>query len=112
MAYRIVWTPAAEADIDEIGRYLERGASPAAAAAVVTRIRAAVLKYRDFPFSARMIPEFQDPMRRETFVHQWRLMYRVDGDQIYVMRVVHGKRLLKNVPGSFEEPPQETYTAA
>jgi toxin ParE1/3/4 len=112
MAYQIIWTPAAEADIEEIGRYLERVASPATATAVVTRIRAAALKYCDFPNSARTVPEFKDPTRRETFVHQWRLMYRVEDDCIRILRVVHGRRLLKNVPGSFEESGQETYNAA
>jgi hypothetical protein len=39
-------------------------------------------------------------------------MYRVEDDRIRVLRVVHGRRLLRNVPGSFEEAPQETYSAA
>jgi hypothetical protein len=39
-------------------------------------------------------------------------MYRVEQDQIRIIRVVHGSRMLKNVPGSFEEPAQEGYTAA
>ena len=30
-------------------------------------------------------------------------MYRVEDDRIRILRVVHGRRLLKNVPGSFEE---------
>ncbi len=59
-----------------------------------------------------MIPEFQDPDRRETFVYEWRLMYRVEHDRIRILRVVHGRRLLKNVSGSFEEPTQEPYRAA
>ena len=112
MAHQIVWTPAAEADIDEIGQYLERVASPAVATSVVTKIRAAALKYADFPFSERVIPEFQDPKRRETFVYEYRLMYRVEDGCIRIMRVVHGRRLLENVPGSFEELVQEPYQAA
>ena len=59
-----------------------------------------------------MVPEFQDPNRRETFVHQWRLMYRVESDHIRILRVVHGRRLIKNVPGSFEEASQDAYSAA
>ncbi len=112
MAYQIIWTPAAEADIEEIGQYLERAASPAIAVSVVSKIRAAGLRYCDFPLSARVIPEFQDPTRRETFVHEWRLMFRIEDDHIRILRVVHGRRLLRNVPGSFEEAPQEIYSAA
>ena len=58
-----------------------------------------------------MIPEFQDPTRRETYVYEWRLMYRVEGHHIHILRVVHGRRLLRNVPGSFEEMAQEAYSA-
>jgi toxin ParE1/3/4 len=112
MAYQIIWTPAAEADIEEIGQYLERVASPSVATSVVSKIRAGGLRCCDFPYSARMIPEFQDPNRRETFVYEYRLMYRVEDDRIHILRIVHGRRLLKNVPGSFEEIPQEPYRAA
>jgi len=112
MAREIAWMPEAEADIAEIGSYLERVASPAVATSVVTKIRAAALRVVEFPYAFRMIPEFQDRERRETFVYQYRVMYRVEPDCIRVLRVVHGRRLLENVPGSFEEPPQETYSAA
>ena len=70
------------------------------------------IKLADFPFSARMIPEFQDPDRRETFVYEYRLMYRVEDDRIRILRVVHGRRLLKNVPGSFEEARRKPTSAA
>jgi toxin ParE1/3/4 len=112
MAYQVVWTPAAEADIEGIGQYLERVASPAVATSVISKIRTTALAYCDFPFSARMIPEFQDPARREIFVYEYRVMYRVEEDRIHILRVVHGRQLLKNVPGSFEEAPQETYSTA
>jgi plasmid stabilization system protein ParE len=59
-----------------------------------------------------MVPELNDPNRRETFVYEYRLMYRVEPDRIEVLRVVHGRRLLSNVPGSFEEAPQEEYVVS
>ena len=59
-----------------------------------------------------MVPEFEDTDRRETFIHEYRLMYRVEADSIRILRVVHGRRLLRNVPGSFEETAQEAYSAA
>jgi plasmid stabilization system protein ParE len=112
MARQVAWSAEAEADIAEIGAYLERVASRAVAIAVITKIRAAALGVVDFPYACRMIPEFQDPARRETFVCEYRLMYRVEATRIEVLRVVHGRRLLSNVPGSFEEAAQETYSAA
>jgi toxin ParE1/3/4 len=104
--------PGAEADIAEIGSYLEQVASPTVAASVVTTIRAAALRVVDFPYAFRMIPEFQDPNRRETFVYEYRVMYRVEPNIVRILRVVHGRRLLSNVPGRFEEPRQDAYSAA
>ena len=112
MARQVIWSLAAEADIEEIGKYLEGVASLAVATSVVSAIRAATLRLSEFPYSARVIPDFQDPDRRETFVYQWRLMYRIEPDHIRILRVVHGRRLLKNVPGSFKEMAQEAYDAA
>lgn len=59
-----------------------------------------------------MIPEFQDPERRETSVYEYRLMYRVEPSCIRILRVVHGRRLLGSVRGSFEEASQADYSAA
>jgi hypothetical protein len=58
-----------------------------------------------------MVPEFHDRDRRETFVFEYRIMYRVEPTRIEVLRVVHGRRLLSNVPGSFEEASGEPYVA-
>jgi plasmid stabilization system protein ParE len=98
-------------DIASIKEYVARDSS-ANAKKVVAAIEQAADRLADFPYSVRMIPEFQDPDRREAFVYQYRLMYRIEPDRIRILRVVHGTRLLGNVPGSFEEMPQETYSAA
>ena len=98
-------------DIASIKEYIARN-SPANAKTVVAAIEQAADRLVDFPYAYRMIPEFQDPDRRETFVYEYRLMYRVEPNVVRILRVVHGRRLLRNVPGSFEEPAQETYSAA
>jgi plasmid stabilization system protein ParE len=98
--------------VAEIGSDLERFASPAVATSVVTSLRVAAFRVVDCPHAFRMIREFQDPERRKSLVYESRLMYRIERDAIRIMRVVHGRRLLGNVPGSFEEAPQEAYRAA
>jgi plasmid stabilization system protein ParE len=98
-------------DIASIREYIARD-STSNAKKVVAAIEQAADRLVDFPYGFRMIPEFQDPDRRETFVYQYRIMYRVEEERVRILRVVHGRRLLKNVPGSFEEPPQEQYHAA
>ncbi len=111
MVRKVIWSDDAMSDMAEIRDFISRD-SPASAQRVVAGIESAAERLVDFPYAARMIPEFQDPERRETFVHEYRLMYRVEDERIRILRVVHGRRLLGNVPGSFEEPGQETYQAA
>jgi plasmid stabilization system protein ParE len=111
MARRVIWRRGARADIAAIKAHIALE-SPANAKKVVAAIQQTANRLVDFPYKFRMIPEFQDPDRRETFVYKYGLMYRVEPRCIRILRVVHGQRLLKNVPGSFEEPPQEEYSAA
>ena len=111
MVRKVIWSDAAMSDMAAIKDYISRG-SPANAQRVLARIEGAAERLVDFPYAFRMIPEFQDPDRRETFVYEYRLMFRVEPDHIRILRVVHGRRLLKNVPGSFEESPQQAYSAA
>lgn len=111
MVRRLVWSDQALADLKAIKDYIVRE-SPRGAKSVVLAIEEAADRLVDFPFAHRAIPELQDPERRETFVYEYRLMYRVEDDCIRILRVVHGRRLLGNVSGSFEEPAQETYKAA
>jgi plasmid stabilization system protein ParE len=106
MARTVVWSEAANADLDDIDAYVA-ARSPSGARRVIEKLREAADARRDFPHAGRMIPEFQDPDRRETFVYEYRLMYRVEPGVVRILRVVHGRRLLSNVPGSFEEAQAE-----
>lgn len=112
MAYKIEWSDDALADVVEIAQYIERS-SPANANAVVEAIRTTALGLIDFPYVHRMVPEWQDNDRRETFVHRWRLMYRVMPGRVRIVGVIHGSRLLDNIEGrSFQESPQQEYMAS
>ena len=111
MARRVVWSAAANADLDEIEAYIG-SRSPSGARRVIEKLREAAGGLCDFPYAARTVPELHDSERREIFVQEYRLMYRIEADRIRILRVVHGRRLLSNVPGNFEEPAQEGYKAA
>ena len=108
MAYALTWSRAALADLDEIEAYIALR-SPLNARKVVERIFAAANKLTDFPYSARMVPEWQDQQIRETFVYSYRLIYRVDNSTMDVIAVFHGRRLLSAIAHRFEEAEQEAY---
>ena len=112
MVRQIVWSAEALTDLHEIKDYISTQ-SPANAEKVVRAIERAADDLGDFPFSRRVVPEWGDLDRRETFVHRWRLMYRIMPDRIRIVGVIHGARLLDNIDGrSFEESPQQDYVAS
>jgi toxin ParE1/3/4 len=88
---KIAWSPAAIADRDAIFDYIETD-SPRAAIAVDERIEAAVVRLAQYPESGR-------PGRvegtRELVVNDapYILPYRVDGDIVRILRVLHSARL-------------------
>ena len=46
------------------------------------------------PLSGRMVPEYQAEDIRELIENPYRIIYRVKQDQIDVLAVIHGARLL------------------
>lgn len=68
MAYSVVWSPRALADVDAIAAYIARD-SPAYASAVVGKIVDATRSLSNFPLSGRVVPEFEDELIREKLVY-------------------------------------------
>jgi len=50
----------------------------------------------------RIVSEICDKNVRERFVYSYRLIYRIKGYTITILAVIHGKRLLENMPSWFE----------
>jgi toxin ParE1/3/4 len=93
MAYSVVWSPKALEDVDAIAAYIARD-SPAYASAVVGKILETTRSLSNFPFSGRVVPEFDDEMLREKFVYSYRIIYRVETETVTIAAVVHGKQIL------------------
>src|SRR5262245_4823530 len=95
MAYRVVWSALSLDDVDSIATYISRD-STAYASAVVAKIIKATRILRRFPFSGRIVPEFEDEAIRERFVYSYRIIYRVHENTVTIVAVIHGSRLLKD----------------
>jgi toxin ParE1/3/4 len=50
----------------------------------------------------RMVPELGSVHFRERFVHKYRLIYRVETENILIVAVIHGSRLLEPIIGRTE----------
>ncbi len=93
MDYKIIWSPEALEDIDAIGEYIARD-SAFYAESTVNKIYETPQSLIHFPKSGRVVPEIGDAAIRELFVFQYRLIYEIKGKEIYILAVIHGKRLL------------------
>lgn len=95
MAQTLIWATTALRDIAEIADYIRKDV-PQYADLMVDRFLALGSSIRDFPHLGRMVPEYRDPDLRERFVHSYRVLYRIEPEQISVIAVIHGKRLLED----------------
>lgn len=94
MALRLAWSPEAIEDIESIAAYIERD-SPWYAKAVATKIVETAESALDYPQMGRAVPEIADDLLRERFVFSYRVIYRIEPDQILIVAVIHGSRLLQ-----------------
>mgnify|MGYP006290132087 CR=1 FL=1 len=96
----VAWSPEAVEDLELIAEYIARD-SDYYASAVVDEILGVSRKIGALPRAGRPVPEAGDPAIREDFVYSYRLVYRIEAERVLVVAVIHGKRLLENVPNRF-----------
>ena len=90
---KVVWSPLAVEQVEEIAGYIARD-DPSAAAKWVDAVfdRAKVLSA--LPGSGRVVPEVDQPNVREIIFGNYRIIYRVEAARVAVLTVRHVKRLL------------------
>lgn len=88
---RLIWTPRALKHLDDLGAFLAED-NPLAAASLIGRLRDRASTLTGSPFQGRA---GRVPGTRELFVPGTRyiLAYRVQGEQVRVVAVVHTSRL-------------------
>jgi addiction module RelE/StbE family toxin len=95
MAFTLKWSEEALEDIESIATYIEKD-SPIYAKSVVSKFFEKAEVLQEFPELGRKVPEFNDTTIREVFVYSYRLIYKLNQQEILFVAVVHGKRLLEN----------------
>lgn len=93
MDTRVSWSPEALDDVDAIAAYIAKD-SPYYASAVVQKILDVASSLGKFPNVGPIVPEIGEPEFRERFVYSYRVIYRVTAEQVIVVAVIHGRRLL------------------
>ena len=95
MARAIVWSLDALDDLEAIAEYIARD-SRASASKMISKILAAAQVLDMFPNLGLVVPEYSDPALRQCIVLRYRLIYRIEADQITVLNIIHTKRRSKN----------------
>ena len=90
---RVVWTKAADSNLQAIHDYIAQ-TSADYARRTVERITDRSPQIGAFPMSGRTVPEFQVGQLREVFEHPYRVIYRIRPDRIDIIAVVHMSRIL------------------
>lgn len=91
---KVTWAPSALDDMDSIAEFIARD-SVDRAALFVTRIFEITDRLQEFPLSGRVIPEIGEQYCREIIYGSYRIMYRVEGPDVWITGVVHGARDFK-----------------
>jgi plasmid stabilization system protein ParE len=88
---KVIWAPSALDDIESIAAYIAKN-SVEMASLFVSRLFDATDRLQEFPFSGRIIPEINNPDCREVIYGTYRIMYRVERNEVWVTGVIHGAR--------------------
>jgi len=90
----IIITESANADLEDIENYIAQD-SPAVAQKFISRIFDKIDQLYEYPKSGKFVPEIKDSSIRELLINKYRIIYQIKNNStIYIIRVVHGSRLL------------------
>jgi len=88
---QVIWSPSSLEDIEQVAQFIARDSSDQASL-FVSRLTEATDRLGSFPLSGRLIPEIGHPDCREITYGAYRIMYRVQGEDVWITGVVHGAR--------------------
>ena len=88
---KVIWSPSALEDVDSIAEFISRD-SVYQASLFVVRLLEATDRLLDFPQSGRVIPELGNESCREIIYGAYRIMYRIEQNEVWITGVVHGAR--------------------
>ena len=93
MVPKIIWSPRALADLEDIARYIARS-SPLAAERFCLRLIAHAESLIEFPQKGRMVPEKKRETLRELILPPYRIAYEVQasGQLIEILTIWHSAR--------------------
>lgn len=90
---KVYWTQNSIEHLVNIYEYIALN-SPAYAKRMVDKMTRRSVQVADHPLSGRIVPEYDAEDVRELLESPYGIIYRIKPDQIDVLAVIHGSRLL------------------
>ena len=81
MVIKLEWANEALDDIESIATFIEKD-SPTYAKVVVSKIFEKAEVLQDFPKLGRIVPELNNPIIREIFVYNYRVIYKLEDKKL------------------------------
>lgn len=93
---RTAWSRQAARDVSAIFDYIARD-SRLYASRMVARIEAAALSASNLPEAGGLVDEYNQSDLRQVLAGPYRVIYRLESDQIVVLTVIHSARQLPDL---------------
>lgn len=91
---KVIWTRKAFTRLTEIEDYIAED-SPGRAAEFVNALMDQADTLAKFPESGRLVPEDDEGLRRELIHEGYRIIYRAEGNTVYILSIFEGSRLMR-----------------
>jgi plasmid stabilization system protein ParE len=89
----IVWSPLAVNRASEIAGYIAQD-KPSAAEKWIKTVFSKVEQLKSSPEIGRAVPEIRNNQFREIIYGNYRIIYRIETEQISILTIRHGKQIL------------------
>ena len=89
----IVWSPLAVDKASEIAGYIAQD-KPSAAEKWIKTVFSKVEQLKSDPEIGRIVPEIRNNQFRELIYGNYRVIYRIEAEQISILTIRHGKQIL------------------
>lgn len=89
----IVWSPLAVDRASEIAGYIAQD-KPSAAEKWTKTVFSKVEQLKNSPKIGRIVPEIRNNQFREIIYGNYRIIYRIETEQISILTIRHGKQIL------------------
>ncbi|MBI4650302.1 type II toxin-antitoxin system RelE/ParE family toxin [Candidatus Desantisbacteria bacterium] len=93
---KLIWTEDGIKSFEDVIQYISYD-SPYYASDFAKKILLSIEKLNTFPQIGRLVPEYSNPDIRELIYQNYRIVYKINKNVIYLVLVIHGSHELPKI---------------